>query len=223
MTSPHLSNRPQYTQEDRLILENHRHIAAAMEAVFGGACKVVLYSLEEQGAKILYGHDAPGAEDRGSDEISKILKNCEAGGGRTEVRFSKSPSGRTLRTCAVAIKNLQGQNIGLMCISLDLSVPFYDLMKAWLPPVKGLPEKESLDAAGEELIAGKTAAVKEQIYSDDSIPPRQKARKIVKALKEQGIFKLREAVPEVAKSLGLSKDAVYLHLRQLKKEEQRRR
>ena len=39
---------------------------------------------------------------------------------------------------------------------------------------------------------------------------------IIRLVHEQGIFKMKNAVPKVAQELGVSKNTVYLHLRSLK-------
>ena len=41
-------------------------------------------------------------------------------------------------------------------------------------------------------------------------------KEIIRLVHEQGIFKMKNAVPKVAQELGVSKNTVYLHLRSLK-------
>ena len=60
-------------------------------------------------------------------------------------------------------------------------------------------------------------AAQAKVEADQSILPSLKKREVIAQLEEQGIFQFKESVPLVADILGLSRNTVYLHLRNLRK------
>ena len=87
-----------------------------------------------------------------------------------------------------------------------------------------LAEVSAVDRADfleENDLAGMTVQqVKEQVYADDAIAPSLKNRAIVSELYEKGIFSLKDSVVRIAQLLGISKNTVYLHLRNLSTQRQ---
>ena len=57
---------------------------------------------------------------------------------------------------------------------------------------------------------------KATVFADPRISSVNRNKEIIRLVHEQGIFKMKNAVPKVAQELGVSKNTVYLHLRSLK-------
>ena len=57
----------------------------------------------------------------------------------------------------------------------------------------------------------------QEVNEDDSVLPSFKNKEIVSRCYAQGVFQFKGAVPLVAKGLGISKNTVYLHLRNIPK------
>ena len=70
----------------------------------------------------------------------------------------------------------------------------------------------------DELIETALADVKDMILNDTSIAASNKNKEIVTALYKRGIFNLKDSVVKVAERLGISKNTVYMHIRNLKSE-----
>ena len=60
--------------------------------------------------------------------------------------------------------------------------------------------------------------VKDQIFMHMSISTNNKNKEIVTALYKKGIFNLKDSVIKVAGRLNISKNTVYMHIRNLKNE-----
>jgi predicted transcriptional regulator YheO len=56
------------------------------------------------------------------------------------------------------------------------------------------------------------------INADKSIPASLKNKEILRSLYAQGIFNLKKSIDIAAKALELSKNTVYLHIREIEKQ-----
>jgi predicted transcriptional regulator YheO len=110
------------------------------------------------------------------------------------------------------------QPIGLFCVNLYLDSPLISLLQNFslVPHKDYVTENYSGDSG--ELIAKTLEKVKKAVYADVSVSPAQKNKEIVTILYHQGIFKLKDAVLDISKKLGISKNTVYLHIRTLEEE-----
>ena len=53
---------------------------------------------------------------------------------------------------------------------------------------------------------------------NSNIPAVNKNKELIRILYEEGIFRIKDSVVEVANALSISKNTVYLHLRSISKE-----
>lgn len=67
----------------------------------------------------------------------------------------------------------------------------------------------------DELIAQAVAEATQRIQQDTSISNTNKNKEIVSILQQKGIFNLKDAVVKVADHMGISKNTVYMHVRNL--------
>ena len=85
---------------------------------------------------------------------------------------------------------------------------------------------DTVDADGNtiEMTDDEKAAALDQakatVFADPRISSVNRNKEIIRLVHEQGIFKMKNAVPKVAQELGVSKNTVYLHLRSLKNADQ---
>ncbi len=69
----------------------------------------------------------------------------------------------------------------------------------------------------EDLISSALEDAKLKIYANENISSSNKNKEIIHLLYQKGIFNMKDAVYQVASQLGISKNTVYLHLRNLEK------
>ncbi len=63
--------------------------------------------------------------------------------------------------------------------------------------------------------------IKKIVYNDLSISASNKNKEIVSLLYQRGIFNLKDSVITISEQLGISKNTVYMHIRNLNKSEPR--
>lgn len=135
-----------------------------------------------------------------------------------------------MRSTTLIIRNDARRPIGFLCINFDLGTPLIAFLDAMMkiPGAEGSPARPiavgMCQAGGEtfvqnvdELLTSAVARIQQQVYADAAVPARSRTRAIVEALDQEGVFKLRNAVPRIAAALSISSDAVYMHLRALKR------
>lgn len=212
-----------YTKDDRLILENYKNMVDAIGQLLGSSCEVVLHSFEDLNSSVIYIHNGKKTgRSVGSpvtDKALKIFTDCiDNGTDFADVYFTKNKQNHTMRSTSTIIKNTKGQPIGMLCINLDISTPFDEMMSILLPPQGNThDDNEHFAINVEDLIISNTLKVKEEVFADNSVSTRLKIKEIIHILNTQGIFQLRDAVAKVADTLNISKDVIYLHLRSFKK------
>ena len=79
-------------------------------------------------------------------------------------------------------------------------------------------ETESFNADIGEVISTAMAKARENVSASANIPSTNRNKEIIRQLYQQGIFNIKDSVVWVSESLGISKNTVYLHLRNLKQE-----
>ena len=108
----------------------------------------------------------------------------------------------------------------LVCMNFQCDVPFSQFISAFLPTASDMTisrETESFNADIDEVISTAMAKARENVSASANIPSTNRNKEIIRQLYQQGIFNLKDAVVTIAEALGISKNTVYLHLRNLEK------
>jgi len=116
-----------FTARDKQILANHEPIAETIALTFGKGCEVVIHSLEDLGKSIvkIFNGEVTGRvlgapiTDMGLKVASKAVDTTESVIGPY---FSKTKTGKPLKTTTMIIRNDEGTPIGFLCINFDLSI-----------------------------------------------------------------------------------------------------
>ena len=210
------------TREDHMILESYKTLAEGLSDYLGSSYEIVLHSLEDLDRsviKILNGYHTGRREGAPITDLAlEMLSRIGENGGTPYVSyFTKNKKEEPLKSSTIAIRGKGGRVIGLLCINCYLNTPLADIISSFTPRAahntQSIPETFS-DTSG-DMIENTVLQVRELISADPSIPPSAKNRAIVTALYEKGIFNLKDAVVRTATLLGISKNTVYLHLRNL--------
>ena len=67
----------------------------------------------------------------------------------------------------------------------------------------------------DETIISTIETVQSEVWANEAISPSKRNRELVTRLQGLGIFKYKDAVLMVANHLGISRDTIYLYLREL--------
>ena len=135
------------------------------------------------------------------------------------VYFGRNSKGEPLKSSTIAIHGENGRIIGLLCINMYLNVPLSDLLTALSPGYNanltgGVSESFAQNTA--DLIRTALEEERQRVLNDDSILPSNKNKMIVEGLYDRGIFRIKEAVIMVADMMGISKNTIYMHIRNYK-------
>lgn len=215
------------TPTDHLILNTCKQILEGFSAYLGTGYEIVLHSLEDYdhaAIKVLNGFHSGRSEgapitSMALNILGKVKKNDDPA--KAYIYQNTSHAGEPIHACTIPVLGEKGRIIGLICMNFYLNTPFYEIMKTCFlqmqPPEQDFP-RESFSQNTQQLVQTALEKAKVAVYSDPSISAANKNKKIIEDLLESNIFTLKNSVDITAKYLGLSKNTVYLHIRNAKQQ-----
>ena len=207
---------------DKHILHALEPVVEAIAKIFGSNCEVVLHSLEDlkhSVIKIENGYIT--GREIGSpltDFGIKILKDPNLLTNEvTDVYYTKTKDGKTLKSITTLIKNDEGKIIGLLCINFNLSAPLIDFLQDFLSsPKTSIKTREHFVSSVQELINNSLNEAISKVNKKRVISNLEKNKFIVSELYSNGIFDIKDAIDIVAQELGVSRYTIYNYLREVK-------
>ena len=207
------------TKVDREILNSYITMIQGLAFYLGNGYEMVLHSLEsfEHSVICIINGEHTGRKVGApiTDLALNMLDEISKGQEDYITYFSKNRKGEPLKSTTIAIRGDKGRIVGLFCINFYMNTPIHDILQTMLPvsaPPVNTP-KENFAENSDDLIETALEAVKNEIYADQSISASNKNKHIVYQLDERGIFNIKDAVVKVANLLGISKNTVYMHIR----------
>ena len=138
--------------------------------------------------------------------------------------FTRAKSGVLMKSLTIAIRNREQRVIGLLCINMNLDVPFSQIMSTFVPPeTPDVGSSVNFASSVEDLVTQTLEFTIEEVNADRNVSNNAKNRQIVLNLYEKGIFDIKDAINQVADRLNISKHTVYLYIRQFKSGKNTRR
>ena len=213
------------TPTDRQILNSYALMLDGLGAYLGEGYELVLHSLESLDhsvIKIINGHYTGRKEGSPITDLAlKMLGELEKDPGRTvSPYYNKNTSGSVLRSCTLPITGEHGRIIGLLCMNFHMEIPLSNILQTLAPPqstvTAAAAPAETFSDSIDDLILSSLSETREAVYSDPNISSANKNKEIVLQLYQRGIFNLKDAVIKVAEQLNISKNTVYMHIRNFK-------
>ena len=209
------------TPTDRLILESYRELVCGLEDYLGGAYEIVLHSLdsfEHSVISIVNGeHTGRAVGAPITNKALDMLNKFSESGASSETYFSTNSRGEPLKSTTIAIRGENNRIIGLLCMNYYMNTSFSEFINNFIPPntpnIENAPVTETFASNVDDMISSALEHARRQIYNDPSISSSNKNKAIISLLYDKGIFQIKDSVPKVADLLGISKNTVYLHLR----------
>ena len=220
---------------DKLILNSYKTIVYGLADYLGPESEIVLHSLEnyESSAIIIAGENTKRKVGAPITDLALNMLNkiSVSEGTNFLTYFTKSKNQTKMKSSTIAIYGENKRIIGLLCINYNLECKLDDFIKNFSYPEKidedvnlinfNPSEKSSMienfTNSIEELIEEKVEKIKIKVDKNDEISNNNKNKEIIKILYEEGIFNIKDGVIRVAKKMNISKNTVYLHIRQLEK------
>lgn len=206
------------TRNDKKVLESYKLLIEGLAKYLGNSYELVLHSLEDLDNSVIaiFNGEHTGRKVGApiTDLALKMLDQIENGDENTIVYFSQNKKGEPLKSATIAIKGDDNKVIGLLCINMYLNTSLKDILES-LTPNKAITENYNQNST--ELIKSAYEIEKTNVLADPTILPSNKNKVIIERLYDKGIFQMKDAVPEIESLMELSKNTVYLHIRNHKK------
>ena len=192
---------------------------------WGQGIEIVLYSLKDYdkaAVKVVNGHYTGRKEGAPLTDLAlSMLRQIQHSGDNHKnlIYANKSKSGAPIRSATLPIVGKHGTIIGLLCINLYLDIPLHLFFNGLFEvgSVENLPN-ETFASSADELIETTLVKAREEVYANRSILSSNRNKEIIAILHDRDIFRLKNAVSKVSEMLGISRNTVYLHLRNLQNE-----
>jgi len=218
-----LDQRP-FDQTDFEILKSYEAVVDGLAMLIGPHCGIVLHSLQDlkcSAIRIANGeHTGRKIGSPITDLALRMLHDMTgADSSVSKCYFTRAKSGVLMKSVTIAIRNRDQRVIGLLCINMNLDVPFSQIMSTFIPPEtpdQEVPSSVNFASSVEDLVMQTLEFTIEEVNADRSVSNNAKNRQIVLNLYEKGIFDIKDAINQVADRLNISKHTVYLYIRQFK-------
>lgn len=213
------------TENDKHILESYASLLDGLAEYMGSAYEIVLHSLSDfkhSVIKIVNGEHTEREEgapitDLALNMLQKIYEDSET---EHKCYFTENAKGELMKSATIVIKGENKKPIGVLCINCYLNTPMLDILKCFTPNdlIEENFTKNHLVEDSDKLVCNEIKMAVHQINENGNITPSLRNREIIRILENEGIFKIRDSINTVAEELNLSKNTIYLHLRNIRSE-----
>lgn len=214
------------TPTDRIVLDSYKSVIDGLAEYMGPAYEIVLHNLEnldQSAIKVINGHYTGRKEGAPITDLAlDILSEIKTSGNnhKNKIYNNKSKKGSPIRSATLPITGENDQIIGLLCINFYMDLPLNTFLNS-LIQVNGEASTiaENFASSTEDLIHSTLETVKNEVMNNASISSSNRNKEIIALLYKKDIFNFKDAVQLVAENLGISKNTVYMHLRNLETNE----
>lgn len=211
-----------FTKIDREILNSYKIVVDGLADYLGNGYEIVLHSMEnldQSVIKIINGQYTGRKEGSPITDLAlNILSKIESNSGSNHLSyFTKNRNGEPLKATTITIRGEENKVIGLLCMNFYLNTTFSSFLENYADRAESAesPVSESFSDNVDDLIKSSYDEANRQVMLDDTIPYANRNKEIITILNQKGIFQLKDAVAKIAKLSGISRNTVYLHLRNI--------
>lgn len=211
----------QLTLIDKLILESYCSTLKGLGDYLGKGYEVVLHSLEDFEHSVIYIDNGeytgrtPGAPI--TNKALDMLIKMNEDGSTHETYYSFNSKGEPLKSTTVGIKGENDKIIGLLCMNYYMNTSFYDFIHSFIPKEDIILDSETTSetfaSSVDDMILSTFNTVRDKVFNDSTISSSNRNKEIINIMYNKGIFQIKDSVSKVADLLNISKNTVYLHLR----------
>lgn len=213
---------------DRQILESYLTVLDGLAVYLGRGYEIVLHSLEDldhSAIKVINGFHTGRKE--GAPNTDMALSVLEKAQGQPDSNgatayFATNKNGEPLKSTTIFIRGENKRIIGLLCINCYLNTSikeffegFIDMGDARERDSGGKASRENFSSNSDEVIEQMVLQIREEVMADPTITAVNKNKEIIRRAYQCGVYNLKDAVVQTAELLNISKNTVYLHLRNI--------
>jgi predicted transcriptional regulator YheO len=204
------------------LFQNLQRLADAIVAMFGRSCEACVHDLTKLNSSLVYirgevTHRRPGAP--ATDLLVKMIRG-ETGEDGLHNYQTTSSDGRSLKSTTTLIRDAGGRAIAAFCINFD-TTEFYNASQTLLPFITLADNSPPANTETFANLPGETIeaifknAVREVGKHPTTMGVEEKNR-LIAVLEEKGIFRLKGAVEQVARLMGVTRFTVYNYLKKVR-------
>lgn len=213
------------TKTDRAIINSYASMIEGLSVYLGSICEISLHSLEDYEhsvVKIMNGYHSGRSEGAPLTDLAlNMLKRIEDKGlsaTSSHISYNAINSmGERLKSSTIPIIGENDRVIGILCINIYLDSPFSEVLESITGSGAEPTEQECFAANTSDTINQAIMAARNQVLYDSSISSVNKNKELIRILHDKGIFSIKNSIKQVAETLGISINTVYLHLRSITK------
>lgn len=217
------------TKTDRLILKSYSEFCEGLSQYIGNGYEIVLHSLENldhSAIKVINGYHTDRTEGAPITNLALSMLKEIRSKGDGEIYFSyfsKNKKGEPLKSATIPVFGENHRIIGLMCMNFYLNTPLSDLLHDFNAPAVDRvslpePQTEIYMNDAKDLIDETIADVRHRVLEDSTISASNKNKEIIRLLYDQGIFNFKGSITKCSNILDISRNTVYMHIRNLNKQ-----
>lgn len=198
-----------------------KNIGDGLAAVFGTSCEVVIHDLSNPRSSVVHVSNGRVTNRKVGDgirEMATVLRSPRFENDTLAPYLSVGDDGRRIKAMTTVIRDEGGDIVGAFCLNLDLE-PFFQAQNL----VAGLVEAQPLETPDEDEtpihdqgVLSILQHIIRQTISEVGVPvaamDKETKVKIVGFLEEKEVFRIKGAVDDVAKRLGVSRYTIYNYL-----------
>lgn len=207
------------TNTDRCILESYKVMIDGLAEYLGEGYEIILHSLQnldKSVVKIINGHYTGREEGAPITDLalSMLAKIEDASETKSLCYFTKNKAGVTLKSSTIPIIGENNRIIGLLCMNFHTEIAFAKILSTFIPNSQNSNQiMENFTDNVDDLVTLAFEEAKNKVLPNPSISASNKNKEIIHILYQKGIFNMKDSVLKISELLNISKNTVYLHIR----------
>lgn len=208
------------TEKEKLTLSSYKVLVDGLADYLGNGYEIILHSLEDMEKsviKIVNGHYTGRTEGSPITNFAlSMLETLKKNNDKKALSyFNRDKNGVTMKSTTIPITGEADRIIGLLCINFYTNLPLSEVLAKFMPNDSNLHIAESFSDNIDDVIISALEEARTKVLSNPNISTSNRNKEIISLLSEKGIFNLKDSVVKVASFMGISKNTVYLHLRNI--------
>jgi predicted transcriptional regulator YheO len=201
------------TPEQRLLLEQLRHVADGLGQTLAPFCEVVLHDLLDPEHAVLALHN--GLSGRAVGDPTTEMGQARIHDSDYAQVIANYPNqfadGRQVKSSSIGIKDSQGRYVAALCLNVDLTLfqGFQSMLQQFTAVTGSAPTAESLEPPGGDAIRARIDQFAARLATTPRALRPEDRRALLQELRTAGLLELRRAMDTIAAHLGVSRATVY--------------
>ncbi len=210
----------QFTPEDRLILDSYCQMLDGLAQYLGTGYELVLHSLEDLEHSAIRVMNSHTGRSEGAPITELALTMLGRIHAQTQGGYGLLIPAQTVMENRCALVRSQSGAVNSessgYCVSIFIWTPRFRSFLETISPAQSQPVAETYVQNSTEMVSAAVQRAAAETDAEGLAGSVLRNREIVSKLYASGIFNIKDAVIQVADSLNISKNTVYLHLRHCK-------